>query len=157
MVFQACEHCLGVLVQQIASTDDHHIEATQERLVAAKAFANQALDAIALNRPADLLTRDRQPQTRQLAATLPRQYSEPFVTGFLWVLEYAFVVSGSQEAHTPLESQTRPRTWQGFEPKRQADSRTRPLARLALITLRPALVAMRARKPWRRFRFSLLG
>lgn len=39
----------------------------------------------------------------------------------------------------------------------QADRRARPLARRALITRRPPLVAMRARKPWRRLRLILLG
>ena len=37
------------------------------------------------------------------------------------------------------------------------DSRLRPLARRALITLRPALVDMRARNPWARLRLRLLG
>ncbi len=36
-------------------------------------------------------------------------------------------------------------------------SRLRPFARLALITLRPPGLAMRARNPWRRRRFTLLG
>jgi hypothetical protein len=36
-------------------------------------------------------------------------------------------------------------------------SRLRPCARRAATTLRPPLVAMRARKPWRRLRTNLLG
>src|SRR5438132_11514112 len=39
----------------------------------------------------------------------------------------------------------------------QADRRLRPFARRAASTLRPAAVAMRARKPWRRLRTRLLG
>jgi len=39
----------------------------------------------------------------------------------------------------------------------QALSRLRPRARRAATTLRPPLVAMRARKPWRRLRTRLLG
>jgi hypothetical protein len=39
----------------------------------------------------------------------------------------------------------------------QALSRLRPRARRAAITLRPPFFAMRARKPWRRLRTSLLG
>lgn len=39
----------------------------------------------------------------------------------------------------------------------QADRTLRPLARRADRILRPATVAMRARKPWRRLRTSLLG
>lgn len=38
-----------------------------------------------------------------------------------------------------------------------AERRRRPLARRALITSRPPLVAMRARKPWLRLRLILLG
>jgi hypothetical protein len=40
---------------------------------------------------------------------------------------------------------------------RHALSRLRPRARRAATTLRPPLVAMRARKPWRRLRTNLLG
>jgi hypothetical protein len=39
----------------------------------------------------------------------------------------------------------------------QADRRLRPRARRAASTLRPPLVDMRERKPWRRLRTSLLG
>jgi hypothetical protein len=39
----------------------------------------------------------------------------------------------------------------------QTDSRARPLARRALMTARPFLVLMRARKPCVRLRFKLLG
>jgi hypothetical protein len=39
----------------------------------------------------------------------------------------------------------------------QADRRLRPFARRAAITRRPPGVAIRARKPWRRLRISLLG
>ena len=39
----------------------------------------------------------------------------------------------------------------------QADRRLRPFARRAASTRRPPGVAMRARKPWRRLRTSLLG
>lgn len=38
-----------------------------------------------------------------------------------------------------------------------ADKRARPLARRLAITLRPFLVAIRARKPCERLRFKLLG
>src|SRR5262249_16637917 len=41
--------------------------------------------------------------------------------------------------------------------RRKALRRWRPRARRAATTLRPPLVAMRARKPWRRLRTSLLG
>ena len=44
-----------------------------------------------------------------------------------------------------------------FTQKDYADKRLRPLLRRALIILRPALVAIRARKPWVRLRRRLLG
>lgn len=117
MVFQACEDAMGALLNQLASTDDYHVQTAQQVLMPAKAFANQSLDAITLHRPSDLLARDCQTQARDAPATSPGQYSERFVTGFFRVLEYAFVISGSQEAHAPLESQTRPRVWQVFRPE----------------------------------------
>lgn len=40
---------------------------------------------------------------------------------------------------------------------RQADNLLRPLARRAASTLRPPVVALRARKPWRRLRLRRLG
>ena len=43
------------------------------------------------------------------------------------------------------------------EPVVQALSLLRPRARRAAKTLRPPLLAIRARKPWRRLRTSLLG
>ncbi len=42
-------------------------------------------------------------------------------------------------------------------PAFQADNRARPLARRALITARPPRVFMRARNPWLRLRFKVLG
>jgi hypothetical protein len=42
-------------------------------------------------------------------------------------------------------------------PAAQALRRFRPRVRRALSTLRPPLVAMRLRKPWRRLRTNLLG
>src|SRR5919109_1011316 len=44
-----------------------------------------------------------------------------------------------------------------FSSFRQAESRLRPRLRRAATTPRPPLVAMRARKPWRRFRTSFDG
>lgn len=47
--------------------------------------------------------------------------------------------------------------WEGKHPTAYALSRLRPFARRRLNTLRPFLVAMRARNPWVRLRFKLLG
>jgi len=77
--------------------------------VPAKTLSNEALDAIALHCSANLLTRDRQTEARQPLATLPGQYGERLTAGFLRLLEDAFVVSCGQEAHAPLEVQSRRR------------------------------------------------
>ena len=80
--------------------------------MAAKTLTNKSLDAIALHSSADLLARDRETQARQFLATSPGQHRKRLAAGFLRLLEYAFVVSSCQEAHAPLELQTRPRVHQ---------------------------------------------
>jgi len=59
VIFQALEDPLRVLIQQMASPDYHQVETAQQILVPTKALSNETLDAIALDRPADLLSRDR--------------------------------------------------------------------------------------------------
>lgn len=107
VVFQALEDPLRVLLRQVASPDYYHIQAAQQFLVPTKALSNETLDAIALHGPADLLTRDRQAKARRCTATLPGQHGKRFAAGFLRMLEYAGVITGSKQAHVPLESQTR--------------------------------------------------
>jgi hypothetical protein len=112
VLFQALEDRLRVFLHQLASTDYNHVQAAQQGLMPAKAFADQTLDAIALHCPLNLLARDRQTQARRLAVASPGQHSERFAAGFLRMLEYAFVIASSQQAHAPLESQTRARVQQ---------------------------------------------
>jgi hypothetical protein len=112
VVFQAFEETLRIFLGQCASTDYHHVQATQQVLVPAKALTNEAFDAIAVHRSADLLTRDRQTKARRLAPTRASQHGERFAAGFLRMLEYALVVAGSQQTLVPLESRTRLRVWQ---------------------------------------------
>ena len=107
VVFQALEDPLGVFPGQIASTNYHHVQATQQVLVPAKALTNKTLDAIALHCSADLLSRDRQAEARQSAPARSGQHSERFAAGFLRLLEYALIVAGSQQTVMPLESRTR--------------------------------------------------
>ncbi len=94
-------------MRQIASADDYHVQSAQQFLVAAKTLANETLYAIALHRLADLLAGDRQTEPRPLPVTAPGQHGERFVAGFLRALEYACVVASGQQAHVPLQSQTR--------------------------------------------------
>ena len=115
VVFQALEDPLRIFLRQFASTNYHHVQTAQQVLVPAKALTNQALDAIALHRPADLLTRDSQTKARQRAAAGPGQYGDRFTAGFLRSLEYALIVAGSQQALMPLESRTRLRVWQAVQ------------------------------------------
>ena len=73
---------------------------------------------------------------------------------------------GGDEIGTAGEDDERRRTGLGrrrpfvgtrHDGERQADSRLRPEARRRFRMIRPLLVAMRARKPWRRARTRLLG
>jgi hypothetical protein len=107
VVFQAFEDTLRIFLGQCASSDYHHVQATQQVLVPAKALTNKTLDAITLHRPADLLTRDRQTEARQSAPARPGQHSERSAAGFLRLLENALIVAGSQQTLMPLKSRTR--------------------------------------------------
>ncbi len=103
---------MRILLRQIASSYYHHIQAAQQVLVPAKALTDETLYAIAVHRPADLLTRDRQSKARRSAPTRSSQHGERFAAGFLRMLEYALVVASSQQTLVPLESRTRPPIWQ---------------------------------------------
>ena len=68
------------------------------------------------------------------------------------------VAAGSLVGHGLEDRSGRGRQYRsGPEPEAQAERRFRPRARRALMMARPERVAMRARNPWRRARFSLLG
>jgi len=84
----------------------------QQVLVVAKTLTYEPLDTIALHRSANLLTRNCQTQACRRLAAWPGQHRERFAAGLLWMLEYAFVVSGGQEAHAPPKAQTRRRVYQ---------------------------------------------
>ena len=103
MSLETSEHTLRIFSHQIAATDDHHVQSLQQPLVTPKALTDKTFDAIALDRPPDLLTRDCEPQSRRPAPATSCQHGQCFAAGFLCALEYALVISGSQQTHVPLE------------------------------------------------------
>ena len=126
----------------------HNIERRQAADMLAKSLPRGALQTIALMRPAAGLAPNDQPQPRP---------AQP--------------IAGRQDAHRPgpptqprfaqhhAELPGRPQSTALGEALRlgYADNRLRPLARRALMILRPPLVAILARNPWFRLRLMLLG
>ncbi len=130
----------------------HQIQPFELLLVMAETFPQQALDSIAIYRPANMLFCYRQPQTSLLPVLIMlRKHSEIPICRSNGLRKNLFVVLCREQAYMARKPQLRNRLLT------QGVRRVRPLARRALITLRPPLVAMRARKPWVRARLRLLG
>lgn len=117
----------------------------------AEALANQALDSVAINGAPQLFLGDRQTEPGALPPIRPREHRKHGIAAADWLLEHALEGACFQKAG----GARKPLRRQGAQD--QGVRRTRPLARRALITLRPPKVAMRARKPWVRARFRVLG
>jgi len=128
----------------------------------AERLPRQTLDSVTVNCSRQLLFGDGQAQAGDtLRLSLTRQYSEMSVGRFQRLVENSLKFGGIEQS---------PLTWEGMRQsiapyssgalvhfaecgrlersaQNQPARRARPLARLALITLRPPRVAMRARKP----------
>src|SRR6476646_7919031 len=107
-------------------------------------------NAIAHDRIADLLGH-RKPETRRPRGILAAAQQ---------ALEHKTLPDGAHTAPHCQEFRTPAQPLHAEQARRrkpQADSRLRPRARRAESTLRPPVVAIRVRKPWRRLRTSLLG
>ncbi len=98
--------------------------------------------------------------------TLPGQYGKAFVAAAPGFFEDPAIVRFIEESLVLPERESGRRLQRsGADARGRAKRpgaywgvrRARPLARRRLSTRRPALVAMRARKPWVRARFILLG
>ncbi len=119
-----------------------------------KTFPYQALDAVAMHRIASSLDRYGGTKPWILQAVAHCQYGHETITGpGFALLEYPLVLSGRQQ--TTALGVARRACAQGSVV--QTARRARPFARRALITRRPFLVRIRARKPCVRLRFRLLG
>lgn len=153
MMFEAFQQIGIVCPAGLWLAHDHHIKAAQCVLVMAETFPGQTLEPIAIDRTASVPAGHRHTQARVVKTVWPSQKREKTVfRPFSLAKQAPKIVTliqarSGREAPFPRRSHTDP----------QGVRRARPLARRALSTLRPPLVAMRARKPWVRLRRRLLG
>ena len=126
----------------------HDVQRRQALAMQPKQLPSRSLQPIALMRPANGATADNQSQPRPKRRIADGKHTQrPSIKAELRRTQHpAELPRGIQAALF--------RKAVGLD---YADNRLRPLARRALITLRPALVAMRARNPWVRLRLMLLG
>lgn len=159
-------HIVGIASRRPAHHD--HVDRLGQPGVAPEGFPDQALDAVAIDRPRRTLAGDRQTEPRFALLVGPaarKQREEPIAALYRLVEDTAEVVrpqqtfaAGKLLAGEPA-SATSGRCATGRRGRRRVQGvrRTRPLARRALMTLRPLRVAQRARKPWVRARLRRLG
>lgn len=132
---------------------DYNINGGPLQPETAERFPRDALDPVPLHSVARQSLRDHQTQMPYgLHGLQPVDREEPAAAPSA-LLEHLLETTGSAE---PVDS---PESLRFLENggKTQTARRTRPLARRALITARPALVFMRARKPWVRLRLVTEG
>lgn len=132
---------------------DHDIDGHPLQPQTPKRFARQALDPVALHTVSgQTLCHDQTEMPHRFRGLQPVDRKIPAATSPA-LLEHLLEATGSAE---PVDS---PESLRFLENggKTQTARRTRPLARRALITARPALVFMRARKPWVRLRLVTEG
>ena len=138
-----------------AGTREHHQVQTGElRAVNPKALPYHPLYAVAAHGPSYSPARDRHPEPGSATPVPAREHLQSVTGGANRLREHPPEVPGPRE---PAGTGKRPRPPGGRRAGTQALNLRRRLARRFLMILRPAFVAMRARNPWRRLRFRLLG
>lgn len=120
-------------------------------LAQAEGLADQAADAVTAHGAARGLRRDRKADSRPAQIVRARSHGEEFACPAPAARVYGIEIGLPAQAPLRWKGETRlPSRVYGI-------SFRRPLARRRLITRRPPLVAMRARKPCVRLRRTLLG
>jgi hypothetical protein len=138
-----------------ARTCHHHqVQTRQLVLGVPKTLAHEALDPVPGHRPTELFLRDGETESRTPCVVGPGQDDEVTVGGLGGGAEDATELGRGQE---PAGTRKGPRTGRPVARVQAGVRRCRPLARRAFRTLRPPLVAIRARKPWVRARLIRLG
>ena len=132
--------------------DDDDIPPAQAGLPMTEALARQPFQPVSVDRVADLAARKREPEPRPSQPVAERQHPYLLIRAADRRSEHRPEIRFCPEPTGACESGARLAASTPQTPKR-----LRPLARLALKTLCPPLVAMRARKPHRRLRLILLG
>lgn len=150
MPFQRGEQDGVVRFRRAGAAQHHAVQTAEFPLVAPEAFAHDPLDPVARHGGLGDLAGDGQAQAGVSQIVGSGQHGEAAIAGFDWLGEDGGEsVSASQPGAT--------REARGAGQGIQGDRRARPLARRAFRTRRPPRVAMRARKPWVRLRWMMLG
>ena len=138
----------------------------QVRRAQPETLPHQSSKPVTADSQAHFLLGNREAQTWPIQGVLVKEDCEKLIRRAAPVAEYVIKVGAPQQAQLPGEMllllgrsgrwrrSDRNFPWDGW---RQTVSRARPFARRRFKTSRPARVAMRARNPWVRTRFSLLG
>jgi hypothetical protein len=131
------------------SGNDEINTAESDRILA-EGLADRAFDTVAVDRLGRHAARDCYADTPVIQPIAARVYNEKAILTLLASAnQLAKLATGADAAGSGETKLDLVRV--------QALKRARPLARRALRTLRPPFVAMRARKPCTRLRFSSLG
>ena len=145
------ESCIARLTGGTTGDDDD-IPPAQAGLPMTETLARQPFQAVSVDRAADLAARKREPEPRPSQPVAERQHP------------YLLIRAADRRSENRPEIRFCPEPTGACKSGArlvastpQKLKRLRPLARLALKTLCPPLVAMRARKPHRRLRLILLG
>ena len=153
-----CRECIEYLLVAAAADagthDNHQIMAIEQLLMQAKTLSYQALDTVSFDCTACRLDRHGGTEPRMSEAVADSQNRNQAISGLdLAAFEHLLVLlTGKQPATARVARRCSSQGNAG-----QTDRRARPFARRALITRRPPLVRIRARKPWVRLRLRLLG
>jgi len=153
MLFQFSPQCLtrGRRSRRFGHHDN--IPTADVALVEAKAFPDDALDSVARHGSRCGFFRDGQAQTWIAQAIGCSQQGECPTRCTPRLGKYTPELYGPGQPRAARKAGRTP--FQGVE--NYTVRRARPLARRALMTKRPFLVRIRARKPWVRLRCRLLG
>lgn len=163
MTIEGLSQAVVVGLARVTTAENDDIKPAKVRRTAAKTLANQTLDTVSADCGANIPLADHQPQSGMIEAIGCSQHQQLVIHGFaLRLIKHTLKLAPLQQAEAAgkmfaertfsLRVRSRLRTLLA-----QALNLFRPLARRALMILRPALVLMRARKPWVRLRRMLLG
>ena len=119
-----------------------------------KTFPAKPLNAIPSHGRFIIAFRNRQPQASMRQIIFFAQQGKVFITDLAGTSKDLFKLGRPKKPLVPSKS---PGNHRRETPRYYAESTLRPLARRAFKILRPAAVAMRARKPCLRARFKVLG
>lgn len=150
MPFERGQQHRAVLLGRAGSGHHHAIQPAEFALVPAEAFAGDALQTVARHGGFGDLARNRQTQARVIQIVGSGEHGKIAVARFDGLGENAGKGVPAGQPGAARETRVAGRGVQGVK-------RARPLARRAFKTRRPPLVAIRARKPWVRLRWMMLG